>query len=123
VRAIKPSERCEQSNPASGASNQTQRAERAIKPRARSVIARPQRAAYRQQLELGTVGDQLLDRIEYLDQMCSISADRRYADARTTVQLKMINFGHTELESLAHVGDQWAHHRALLLQRMDISKH
>ena len=108
--------------PASGASNQTQRAERAIKHRARSVIPRPQGAAYRQQLELGTVGDQLLDRIEYFDQMRSIGADRRYADARTTVQLKMINFGHTELESLAHVGDQRAHHRALLLQRMHISK-
>ena len=85
--AINRSERSEQSNP-SGASNQTQRAERAIKHRARSVIPRPQRAAYGQQLELGTVGDQLLDRIEYVDQMRSISADRRYADARTTVQLE-----------------------------------
>ncbi len=38
---------------------QSTRAERAIKPRARSVIPRSKRAAYRQQLELGTVGDQL----------------------------------------------------------------
>jgi hypothetical protein len=35
-RAIKPSGRSEQSNPAGGASNQTQRAERAIKPSERS---------------------------------------------------------------------------------------
>jgi hypothetical protein len=90
--------------------------------RARSIIPRPKHAAYRQQLEFGTVGDQLLDGIEYVDQMRSISADRRYTDARTTVQLEMINFGHTELESLPHVGDQGAHHRALLLQRMHISK-
>ena len=94
----------QQSTAASRASNQNtergepskHRAERVIKHRAGSVIARPQGAAYREELELRTVGDQLLDRIEYIDQMASIGADRRYADARTAVQLKMINFGHTE---------------------------
>src|SRR4029450_1582077 len=51
-RAIKPSGRSEQSNPAGGASNQTQRAERAIKPSERSEQSTPASGASNQTLNM-----------------------------------------------------------------------
>jgi len=48
----------------------------------------------------------LLDRIKYIDKMRSVGADRCYSDACPSVQLEMINFGDTEIESPTHVGDQ-----------------
>jgi hypothetical protein len=73
-------------------------------------------AVYRQQLDLRVVGDQLLDRIENIDQMRPIGADRRNSNPGPPVQLKMINFGHAELKSPSYLRNQGAYQRSLLLE-------
>ena len=87
-----------------------------------SIIGRSERAAYREQLDFGTVGDQLLHRLQYFDQMRPVRAYRGYSDAGPPVQSKMINFGDAELKAPSHLGDQRAYQRALLLERMDIAE-
>jgi hypothetical protein len=94
----------------------------APKKRETSIISGSERAAYGQQLDLGAVGDEVLDGIEHLHEMRPVGAHRGYPDTCPSVQLKMINFGHTQLKAFAHVGDQRAYQRALLLERMHIAE-
>ena len=70
------------------------------------IVSGSQGAAYRQQLELRTVGNELLDRIQHLDQMRPIGTDRRNADSCPPMQVKMINFGNAELESLTNLNNE-----------------
>jgi hypothetical protein len=80
------------------------------------------RSAHREQLNFGAIGDQPLDGIEDLDQMCPVGSNRGHSDGRPSMQLEMINFGDAEFEALADLCYQRADQRALLLQRMHIAE-
>jgi hypothetical protein len=87
-----------------------------------SIIGGSQRAADRQQLNLGTIGDQLLGCIENVDEVCAVGTHRGYSNRRPSVQLEMINFGDAELEAPTQFRDQRAYQGALFLQRMHIAE-
>ena len=79
-------------------------------------------SAYGEQLNFGAEGDQPLDGIEYLDQMCSVRTHRGHPDAHPSMQLEMINFGDAEFKAPADLCYQRADQRALLLERMHIAE-
>ena len=65
------------------------------------IVDCSKRAAHREQFYLRMVRNKLFNRVEDIDQMRPIRTDRGYSNGGTSMQVKMINFGNTELKSLA----------------------
>ena len=83
---------------------------------ASGVVGATDVASHGKHLDLGVVGDELLDRVEYLDHVRSIGGHDARADTGPAMQVEMIGLRGCDLKASPDLRDDRAHDRALRLQ-------
>ncbi len=87
-----------------------------------SVVRRHHVAAGGQHFHLGVVGDELLDRVEHLDDVGAVGGDDARTDADSSVLVQVVRLGSGDLEATSKLGDDRPHDGALRLQRVHVTQ-
>lgn len=76
----------------------------------------------REQLDLGSRGNQSFGAVEDFDQMGAIGADHTDAYGRPAMELVVIDLGRTHVELASDLSEEGSDDRALLLQGMNVAE-
>lgn len=76
----------------------------------------------RQQLELGTPGDEVLGGVEHVDDVTTVGSDDADPDADTSMQVEAVSLSGSDCERTPKVSHQRTYDRPFLLQGMDVTQ-